>query len=143
MKRERGDKKKKNVCARCGTQVQAEVGGKHTPWLCVVQCVDNGNHCLPSMQMNIYSFSKLLHVVYVHELTSQVRKQPHTPFGLGGGGGGGLLSMLSICSLTNELQLDNTLFFNSAFCFLFNFDKGLLSHPIKLKTCLKDNPHMF
>lgn len=69
MKRERGDKKKK-MCVPGVVQVQAEVGGKHTPWLCVVQCVDNGNHCLPSMQMNIYSFSKLLHVVYVHELTS-------------------------------------------------------------------------
>ena len=66
----KGRQEKENVCARCGTRRGWRY--KHTPWLCVdlVQCVDNGNHCLPSMQMNIYSFSKLLHVVYVHELTS-------------------------------------------------------------------------
>jgi hypothetical protein len=79
------------MCVPGVVQVQAEVGGKHTPWLCVVQCVDNGNHCLPSMQMNIYSFSKLLHVVYVHELTSLSTKTTSHTVRPGWGGGWGFV----------------------------------------------------
>lgn len=45
----KGRQEKENVCVCVPGVVHAEVGGKHTPWLCVVQCVDNGNHCLPSM----------------------------------------------------------------------------------------------